>query len=689
MAIFALLPSQNLNAYFVFASNEIENETNDETLSDNQDTKNFYSIFIHKPTYSVFNNKKIYFVDEFDNYFKIFDTEKNEFYSNYIDFSSEQENYSPIDAKNIIDASFDGGYFALLSKNEQNTVIITVIDLTNFKILGQIKNEQITETYTKISVKFISSELAISLTPTQIDETVKPIILFATISDDLISVEDSQIFKLDLNNDEIKNTLIKTIIIKQPDYDGYYLIFLYQKISNSKIVTSVACSPISSKASLSIKITSIREITIPSDDPEQTKNIDGNLNFVNLMEIDGKTFLLTTHKDPDTSSCYSHLYQFDVYRNDSQDKIVDTEITFENTSNPYILSNGEYVTYADQNTQNILYLKIDAQTSEVDESTAKNPDIEIDFKKEEDFVYKTTTSETEILKKPWSATPIQVLQENTDVILIGTGHINMSDGSKTPIEDYNYCLFTIDGTNHLGYIKVSNLTEKPILKIEDFPYTYFKVVPNTNLYSLPTKVSGDEITDTLNSSVIMSIRDNSRVKILDRICDYSSCSEKFLKVEVNGEQVGYIEQSTIIAPNTKVNFVITNCSIKEDGTKVYFDANKNSESMNFTLKKGYRVRVNGARNTTTGYTSVTFNDEYGNEFSGYIITDYIETDSWSTMQIIGLVLIAITLGLLILILYFRRTKIGDDGQKFEQNKKANYIKKDEFFENGAIDNQKK
>ena len=56
----------------------------------------------------------------------------------------------------------------------------------------------------------------------------------------------------------------------------------------------------------------------------------------------------------------------------------------------------------------------------------------------------------------------------------------------------------------------------------------------------------------------------------------------------------------------------------------------------------------GKRDTQTGFTKIKFNDEFGNEFEGYIKTESIQSDAWSQLQIIGSILIAINTGILIL-----------------------------------------
>ena len=119
------------------------------------------------------------------------------------------------------------------------------------------------------------------------------------------------------------------------------------------------------------------------------------------------------------------------------------------------------------------------------------------------------------------------------------------------------------------------------------------------------------------------------------------------------------------------DFIKTNATILKDGTKVYSEASKNSE-VKMELQKDKMVYVDGVRDTKTGLTKIIFNDEFGNEITGYIETDYVKTNSWSTLQIVGCVLIAINTGLLVLILIFKKEHIGKYGQKFEKSKKPNY-----------------
>ncbi len=199
------------------------------------------------------------------------------------------------------------------------------------------------------------------------------------------------------------------------------------------------------------------------------------------------------------------------------------------------------------------------------------------------------------------------------------------------------------------------------------------IIPNTNLYSFPTKVLTQVTAENVQIGVISQIVENSRVEIIDPICRYTANNTTFVKVKVNDSAIGYIDYSNIITPSSYKDFIETNASIKQDNTLVYLSTEADSPVI-YKLNKNYRVRINGSRDTKTGYTSITFNDEYGNEFSGYIITDTLDTDNWSTLQIIGCVLIAINIGLLILILLFKKHKIGNNGTKYLNSEKENYKK---------------
>ena len=92
------------------------------------------------------------------------------------------------------------------------------------------------------------------------------------------------------------------------------------------------------------------------------------------------------------------------------------------------------------------------------------------------------------------------------------------------------------------------------------------------------------------------------------------------------KNIGYIEFDSIITPSSSNNFVLTNSYIKQNGTKVYLEENENSPII-YLLETDKRIRINGTRNSKTGFTYITFNDEFGNEFSGYIKNENVKIRS--------------------------------------------------------------
>ena len=228
-------------------------------------------------------------------------------------------------------------------------------------------------------------------------------------------------------------------------------------------------------------------------------------------------------------------------------------------------------------------------------------------------------------------------------------------------------MFSYAGKNHCGFIPSYALDNKPVINLSDTNYKpRVKVWPKTRLYSLPTTITAGSIgSSDLSSNVIMEILDNYELEVLDVICAYVANNSRMIKVRVNGDKIGYIEEKNIRNPANIVDFVITNATIQHDSTVVYHSASKDSTSLTFTLNKGKNVRINGARNTSTGWTSITFNDEFGNEFTGYVETDFIKADEWSTLQIIGCVLIAVNVGLLFLILIYKKNHLGANGHKIK------------------------
>ncbi len=617
-----------------------------------------YSIFIREPTFSTIYNNSIYFYDEYDSLLKVYNTETRVFESNYVSLI----NYSIIDM-----SSYKNALFFIAYNGEKQFLIAINLDTLSVEYIELDMVGFIRIFATKIEVDTTEKFLIALTNDVSVDLTKPEVIVLSNT----FSIESTTIVNFNLSgNDEtilsISQNLFKFLIVESESHQGELLfVFVYKNfVSFTDGITPADLS----NPNIIINRTAPASTTL--------ETTDSNYEFYNvdLIDISGKSYFFIAYRKKvlRTNTIIPTLYEYEL------DGINNTKFTLkkhlENIDCNNIATNYDYCIYSHGQTITYVKYEYDEQTQRFSDlsGTVLNPEISISYTTSADLNIKITNKETAIFSTPWDSTPIQTIPNNYDVIFIGIGYIEIGN---IMISDYQYCFCTINDKNITGYIKSSDVSSKQKISVDDYEYEVVKVIPNTNLYSYPTKVLTTENVDANNVhiGVISKIVENSSVKIDDPICNYTANNTKFVKVKINDNEVGYIDYSNIIAPSKLVDFVETNASIKNDNTLVYLNTQENSP-VNGRLNKGYRVRINGARDTKTGYTSITFNDEYGNEFTGYIITDSLNADSWSTLQIIGCVLIAINIGLLILILLFRRYKIGKNGAIYLNNEKENYKK---------------
>lgn len=613
-----------------------------------------YSIFIRNPSFSTISNNNVYFFDEYDKLLKVYNINNRTFSSNYADFSD----YNVIDI-----SSHENALFIIANKSEKQYIL--AVNLDNLEV-SQIELESVgfirvfaTKTIVNSSEKYL-----IALTNDVSISDTKPMVMVLSTN---FEVETNSAVEFSSSaTDEsvalIKENLFKFLIVESEAHQNE-LLFVFVYKNHISFTDSITANDLSSQSIV------INRTATASDQLETT---DSGYDFLNvdLIDISGKSYFLIsyTQKIMRMHIAIPTLYEYEL------DGINNTKFTLkkhlENLNCNYIESNNGYCIYSHNQTINYVKYEYDNSTQTFSDLSGSviNPEISVTYTSAQDLNVKSTNKETAIYSTPWDSTPIETLPINYDVIYIGYGYIEVGN---TLISDYQYCFCTYNDTNITGYIKTCDLTTKQNITVEDYEYKIVKVIPNTNLYSYPTKVLTQTSAQHINIGIISKINENSKVEIIDPICNYTANNTKFVKVKINDVEVGYIDCSNIIEPRNLVDFIKTNAIIKNDDTVVYLTAQENSPVI-YRLNKNYRVRINGTRDIKTGYTSITFNDEYGNEFTGYIKTDTVGADSWSTLQIIGCVLIAINSGLLILILLFRKHKIGKNGTKFLNSEKENY-----------------
>ncbi len=656
------------------------NQDNENEGSETNPDENYidYTIFIRNATFSTIYNDNAYIIDK-----EINDDETVTYtLKTYnIQTAAFEQVYMVLnDITNIIDAEFIDGYFIVLAENglfmiQLNTNAISEktacknIDISSASInltdYAGISTYKFSDTSTE--------EYFLMLTPKFSEETEDETI---TSVDPKILILDNTFTYKDIVtvNVEIATTspLFKFFAISGKTESSINLVFVYDSdVYYFRTDRNTMKSELSAGSS--------NKFNTQLDTTDSTVDLD-DTDIIICNEV---PYLITTYikNYEDYSETYAYVYELSI---DIIDNVESTYLT--KRGNFKLNAFTDHTTTSDNifiysSDQVIHYVKIEVENlSEVSliitSDKITNPKIEIEYFSEDNFIYSQTNANCYILTAPWTPKTSEgatLMNEKLDVIVIGRGYI--TSNGKQYLKDYTYCLFTINDINYKGFVESDKLTEKRVL-VESNELTlikYNKILkakPNASLYSLPTKVIGDKITSELTSKIIENIKDNSRIEFLNDIYCYTSNNSMFLKVKVNDKNIGYIEFDSIITPSSSNNFVLTNSYIKQNGTKVYLEENENSPII-YLLETDKRIRINGTRNSKTGFTYITFNDEFGNEFSGYIKNEMLKSDHWSTLQIIGCVLIAINIGLLILIVYFKNRKIGSHGEGYTNSKKSN------------------
>ena len=619
------------------------------SFAENESSENeSVSIFIRKPAYSVFYNDKLFFIDETDKLLKIYDSANHVFDSKYLDLSAYE----------IIDTSFiENALFLMVKTSTENKLLKINLDTLQVE---KTYDFSIESGYESCFVqKIIFDETPYFLATFSVRGRNAKIAIINETTDSIIDFQMQ--FKSD---DSLQNTVksnLKKVISYQDSSSRLYIVFVYNNngIAYYSINSYSALTELETKEVLSLGHTEI----------PQNESTNSNITDVGLMKIDSKDYLAISFPLAAPNEVIN-LYSFAF---DSGTETISYSAQFSCLNSRFTLFNNDYYSYVDIENQKLFFTKISSETTlegtNFSETTTEvdNPNYNISYLSVDEFIYKSANKLTELYEDPWGANSAIIVGENVDVIKIGSAVLE----NNTIIQDYDYCLFTNNNYNYCGFIRSEDLKEKTQISVSEAGFkARVSVWPNAVLYSLPTTVIRGQIgTDgcPLLSKRLLQIEDNSELEVLNVLCGYSANGTKMLKVRVNGKDVGYIEERCVRTPANVVDFVITNATIKKDNTTVYLSASTDATALTFKLNKGKNIRINGKRDTKTGFTSITFNDEYGNEFTGYIETDYLKADAWSTLQIVGCVLIAINIGLLILILLYKKNHLGSRGQKISDS----------------------
>lgn len=263
----------------------------------------------------------------------------------------------------------------------------------------------------------------------------------------------------------------------------------------------------------------------------------------------------------------------------------------------------------------------------------------------QNFTYYRTVSATNIYQTPFSTSPILEISEGEMVCEIKDVKIG-----ENYLEDFVYCIYTSNSQNYYGFIKTTDLLQ---LEQSSFNLTQVKVYSNTNLYKLPSRLVDDTNTklSTFSTVTTLTVISNTVNN------NYSAGDDKFILVQTQDGTIGFVESLRTLASSGVQTMVSCNATITHQ-TNVYLEANDDSAVID-TINEGQRVKIEDGQNTNARYIKITYNNASGEEITGYVLADNVSRDSWSTLQIIGLVFVGLNIIFLIVLLFVKK-KINHD-----------------------------
>lgn len=278
-----------------------------------------------------------------------------------------------------------------------------------------------------------------------------------------------------------------------------------------------------------------------------------------------------------------------------------------------------------------------------------NPLIEVTPLSANNFEYYKTTKQTQLISQLGTQ---EITNLPTDSIMVKIADCTLSDNSK--LLGYEYVMFVrFDnesqniGKNIFGYVLNDN---SQIQKIDQSAsQKTVKVFDNTKLYKFPSIISDDD-----QNCVITNISANMPVTILCNIegykHNYNDTTTNYALAKV-GDYIGFIDTKAIVSTDKRVILVIPNAQLLID-SQVYEQADTQTNILH-TLTKSKKVKVLEGRDSS-GFMKIAYNDDEGNYFEGYIQAENIKADSYSTLQIIGMVLVLLNCVFLAILLITKR-----------------------------------
>ena len=311
---------------------------------------------------------------------------------------------------------------------------------------------------------------------------------------------------------------------------------------------------------------------------------------------------------------------------------------------------GSKLTLSSKQDQMVLFTTISENQSGITLSTptyATNPDISLQYLDQRYISFHEVVSNTnvELKASPYAKTSVIEIVPGSRLVHIANGYMSYDGVARQKVNGYEYFLITINGVNYYGFLEIDKVSE---IDITQSTARYVYARPRSKVYKYPTRTP-----DTTNI-VIGEIDKTQRLELVNDVTVYSytvgSNQEvvRFYQVEVNGN-VGYIETTQVdIYP--EIIYVQTNAVVLRTSAIYDIYNEEKTEAVICSLSEAKRVRIIENRSGHEKYTKICFNDVDGNYYEGYILSENIKADSWTTLQLIGFTLVIFSVILLGVIL---------------------------------------
>lgn len=322
------------------------------------------------------------------------------------------------------------------------------------------------------------------------------------------------------------------------------------------------------------------------------------------------------------------------------------EISRETSANIRLGGSDTDAFLADAGNQQVIEVKLtNAATSLEFVTRIKNDELTKTNLSITDLGYFKAENGTLMFVSPFVREPDVTVPAGAHVVKIATIKIG-----SAAFDEFTYCLYTNETGNHYGFIKTATLTP---LDASTYSKTVIKVFSNTSIFSLPSTSLDAVNTKRATFSGVTTLY------VVTCVCNdnFIGAGSKFLLVKTEDGQMGFVDMARI-ANIIKTKTLITGNAKTRCETRVYSQASTSSEILD-VISKDTRVKIEDGQKTNAQFLKVTYNNAEGDLVTGYILTDDLARDTWTILQVIGLVFVGLNVIFLIVLLLVKK-KINHD-----------------------------